>query len=307
MSTASNKPRVSIIDAPFGGGQPKDGARKGPEAIHNAGLDEAIAKAGWEVSKIDIVNAQPRTPETRIKNFRNPHYVGSYCNDLHTAVRNHINAGHLCLVLGGDHSIGAGSIAGVLEAKPDVFIVWVDAHADINTSVTSPSGNMHGMPVAILANICGEVPGFEWMKNDAKFDLSRVAYIGLRDVDDGEKEIMEKYNVMGFYMEDIKKSGIESVVQQILDRAGSRPIHLSFDIDALDPKAAPATGTPVHDGLTITQGEYVCRTLAATGRLTSMDLVEVNPDLAVTPADLEQTCRSAVQLVVSVLEGANKV
>jgi arginase len=171
-----------------------------------------------------------------------------------------------------------GTIAGTCAVYNDLCVIWVDAHADINTPETTTSGNLHGCPVAFLLGIVGQVPNYEWLKPCLKPD--RIVYIGLRDVDQGEKEILKKFGIKAFSMYHVDKYGIGKVVEMALDHVNpnrDRPIHLSFDVDALDPSVAPATGTPVRGGLSFREGHYICEAINETGCLVAMDLVEVNP------------------------------
>lgn len=174
-----------------------------------------------------------------------------------------------------------GTISGVLDAHPEACVVWVDAHADINTPQTSTSGNIHGMPLSFLLGIAGEIPKaesgpqpFSWIKPVLRPD--RLVYIGLRDVDDGEKKILREHNIRAFSMHEVDKYGIGRVVELALAHVnpdGNRPIHLSFDVDALDPSVAPSTGTPVRGGLTFREGHYICEAIAETGLLVGLDIM----------------------------------
>lgn len=174
-----------------------------------------------------------------------------------------------------------GTISGVLSAHPEACVVWVDAHADINTPQTSTSGNIHGMPLAFLLGIAGELPKaqsgpqpFSWIKPVLRPE--RLVYIGLRDVDEGEKKILREHKIRAFSMHEVDRFGIGRVVELALAHVnpnGDRPIHLSFDVDALDPSVAPSTGTPVRGGLTFREGHYICEAIAETGLLVGLDIM----------------------------------
>ena len=184
------------------------------------------------------------------------------------------------LLLGGDHSLSIGSILGSAAANPDLCVVWVDAHTDINTPLSTLSGNLHGMPVAVLLGLesCNTIPGFETF--EPCLTPNRVVYIGVRDLDPGEKQILRDLNIKAYSMREVELYGIARVVQMALDDVNperTRPIHLSFDIDGLDPREAPSTGTPVRGGLSFREGRFICEELNRTGLLVSMDLMEVNP------------------------------
>ncbi|CAG8770875.1 4090_t:CDS:2, partial [Ambispora leptoticha] len=157
-------------------------------------------------------------------------------------VQDHVKKGNLALTLGGDHSLAMGTVFGTFSVHPDAVLIWIDAHADINTPETTDSGNIHGCPVSFLMGIAGEVEGFEWLKPVLRPD--RLVYIGLRDVDLPEKKILKENNIAAYSMHEVDKYGIGKVVEMALDRVNpkrDRPIHLSFDVDALDPSVAPST------------------------------------------------------------------
>jgi len=193
--------------------------------------------------------------------------------------------GNFVLTVGGDHSIAAGSISAMHTQYPDLGVIWVDAHADANTPRTSPSGHYHGMPAAHLMGwFEGELKGFEWFK--PCLDESRLAYVGLRDIDPGEAALLKQSNVHVYTMRDVDKYGIANVIEKAIsaiDPNGRRPFHLSLDIDGVDPHFAPGTGTCARGGLTYREIHYVCEELALTERLVGMDLVEVNPSLDLAP------------------------
>jgi len=195
-------------------------------------------------------------------------------------VATHARNGQFVLTIGGDHSIAMGTISGTTAIYPDLCVVWVDAHADINTPDTTQSGNLHGCPLSFLLGLAGDVESYDWLK--PCLDFKNLVYIGLRDVDEGEKRILKQHNIKAFSMYEVDKYGIGKVVDMALDHVNpnrDRPIHLSFDVDALDPSVAPSTGTPVRGGLTFREGHYICEALAETGLLVALDLMEVNPML----------------------------
>jgi len=277
--TATMSHCLSIIGVPFSGGQPKAGVDRAPHELRNAGLIQLIQSAGWKVTHDEEIPIPKQFPEDTFHKAKRHHLVGSVCRQVCAAVSARARAGDFVLTVGGDHSIAAGSIAGILANQPDTFVVWVDAHADINTPEISESGNIHGMPLALLAHLCGKIPGFEYLDDVPPFNLQNLVYIGLRDVDPGEKEIMETRGVQGFYMHDVQSIGITSIMEKVVQYSGNKRIHLSFDVDGIDPEYMPATGTPVGAGLSQQDGEYICKRLASTERVRSFDLVEVNPEL----------------------------
>lgn len=186
----------------------------------------------------------------------------------------------LPVVIGGDHSIGTATVAAALENNPDTCVLWIDAHADINSPKTTDSGNLHGCPMSFVLGIDQESfpPEFGWVP--AKLKPGKIAYIGLRDVDAGEKAILKKYGIPAFSMYHVDKYGIGKVVEMALDKVNPDrkfPIHLSYDVDAIDPSFTPATGTRVEGGLTLREGLFVAEDVAQTGLLSSLDVVETNP------------------------------
>ncbi|MEQ2162025.1 hypothetical protein GOODEAATRI_015679 [Goodea atripinnis] len=207
-----------------------------------------------------------------------PRSVGAASKTLSSAVSRAVGAGHTLVMLGGDHSLAIGSVSGHAQQCPDLCVIWVDAHADINTPMTSPSGNLHGQPVAFM----------------------------LKD------HILKNLGIQYFTMRDIDRLGIQRVMEVALDHLlarKQRPIHLSFDIDAFDPSLAPATGTPVNGGLTYREGIYLTEEIHNTGLLSAIDLVEVNPILGPNQEAVEATASLAVDVIASSLgqtrEGAH--
>ena len=215
----------------------------------------------------------------------------------------------MVLTLGGDHSIAIGTLSGMSRAirerlNKDLAVIWVDAHADINTPEQSASGNIHGMPLAYLSGLATDKHPhpFAWLNDPEQVPISlqKLVYIGLRDVDRAEKRTLRKYGIKAFSMHDIDRHGIGKVMDMALEWiGGDTPIHLSFDIDALDPVVAPSTGTAVRRGLTLREGCFIAECVQETGALVSMDLVEVNPTLEAHGA--ESTISAGVDVVRAAL------
>jgi len=293
---------ISIVGAPFNGGQPKAGVEAAPKELREAGLQASLEKAGWKVTyNADVPVREIDAENDTHPGAKRPRYVGRFCEELCATVAERARAGDFVLTVGGDHSVAAGSIAGVLTVRPETVIIWVDAHADINSPATSDSGNIHGMPVALLAKLCGNVPGFEYLEKAPTLNLQNIIYIALRDVDSGEKKVLTDNKITAFHMPDVERLGIKEVVRQALEKAGTRPIHLSFDIDGIDPKYMPATGTPVHAGISLDDGIYICKQLAATRRVVSFDLVEVNLALGTSAEDKKTTLANSIKLAEGLL------
>jgi arginase len=209
-----------------------------------------------------------------------------------------VQGGRFPLVLGGDHSLSVGSIRGAAKHKR-LGVIWVDAHADFNTAETTPSGNIHGMPLAALCGLGDPRLVCLWDEPPPVVDPRRVAVIGARDLDPGEKRNLREAGVMVQSMEQIDRMGIVAALEKAIDRVSREVdgIYLSLDMDALDPRHAPGVGTPVPGGLTYREAHLVCEVVAETGKLAGMDIVEVNPILDVQ----NETARLAVEFIRSAL------
>jgi arginase len=266
---------VAFIGAGFCAGQSTTGVAHGPAALRASGLPEAVSQLGKQWSEVEIEfwtdpNLLEMSPDGGLHKVKE-------------AVEAAATAGAFALTIGGDHSIAAASIAGLATVYPELAIIWVDAHADANTPATSPSGNYHGMPAAHLMGWFNETPlGFEWLPKEGCIPEENLAYIALRDVDPTEAKMLRDSRVALFTMRDVDQLGIAKVVELALaavDPSGNRALHLSLDIDAVDPLFAPGTGTKASGGLTPREVRYVCTECARSQRLVGMDVVEVNPDL----------------------------
>ncbi|KAF3125725.1 Arginase, catabolizes arginine to ornithine and urea [Orbilia oligospora] len=279
---------LGVVAVAFSGGQPKAGVDRGPKAMIESGLlNEVKSELGYTIHFDDTIHSYETeilSEDPTVDNMKRPQSCSNVNHKLHTQTYEHASQGRLVLTLGGDHSIAIGSISGVSKAirerlnKP-LAVIWVDAHADINTYKSSPSGNIHGMPVAFLTGLCSH-DIFGWLKEEDRIPVDKLVYIGLRDVDSGEKKILRENKIKAFSMHDIDRYGIGRVVDMALEYIGDdTPIHLSFDVDACDPAHAPSTGTPVRGGLTLREGDFICEAVHQTGRLVAMDLVEVNPSI----------------------------
>ncbi|KAJ3017772.1 Arginase, catabolizes arginine to ornithine and urea [Thoreauomyces humboldtii] len=272
---------VGIVGAAFSGGQPRGGVEQGPARLVEFGLIDQLKGLGWKVDfdeKFPEYETLKPLVEKESGILKNVTYVSKVTESVANSVRSVVEKGHLALTLGGDHSLAMGTVGGSASVHKDVGVIWVDAHADINTPLTTETGNLHGCPVSFLMGLEGakDVPGFEWIK--PCLATNRIVYIGLRDVDAPEKKILKDNNIKAFSMHDVDKHGIGKIVEMALDYLGKeKPIHLSFDVDALDPTVAPSTGTPVRGGLTFREGHYICESLFETGNLVAVDIMEVNP------------------------------
>jgi arginase len=291
--------RIRVIGVPMDLGADRRGVDIGASAIRYAGLHDQLRSLGYSVN--DSGNLQVPLPESQP--VGNPHtkyleQIVQVAEELAAAVTRTLEAGDFPLILGGDHSIALGSITGVSAFYHDLGVLWIDAHGDFNTDETTPSGNIHGMVLAALAGI-GHPRLTGVGGRTPKIEPQSIAIVGVRDLDPGERELLRTRHVHVFTMTDIDRRGISSVMEEAIaavSRNGRR-IHLSLDLDALDPSEAPGVGTPVRGGLSYREAHLSMELIASSGRLCSMDVVEVNPIL-----DRENaTAALAVGLVLSAL------
>jgi arginase len=282
-------------------GAGRRGVDMGPSAIRIAGLHERLAALGHRV--VDEGDLVIRN----IEEMRIGHPRARYLAEITQAnralaarVERVLQRGHFPLVLGGDHSIAVGTISGVAahgrRLGKKLGVLWVDAHSDINTPSTSPSGNVHGMPLAALLGL-GPVPLRSIAGRFRKVDPDQVALVGIRSVDDGERNHLQRLGVHVYTMADIDRQGIHAVMERALADVtrGTGLVHVSFDLDAVDPSITPGVGTPVKGGLDYREAHLVMESLAAARVLTSLEIVEVNPILD----DRNRSAEFAVELVQS--------
>lgn len=302
---------LGVVAVGFSGGQCKPGVDAAPSALISSGLlTQLHEELGYDLHHDNTVHSYKDlmpASDPDYRNMKNPLAVSAVTQKLSEQVYAHAREGRCVLTLGGDHSIAIGSISGTAKAirerlGREMAVIWVDAHADINTPETSGSGNIHGMPVAFLSGLAKEKRQdvFGWLKEDNLISLKKLVYIGLRDVDRGEKLILRENGIRAFSMHDIDRHGIGRVMEMALGHIGNdTPIHLSFDVDALDPLWAPSTGTPVRGGLTLREGDYIAECVHETGSLIAMDLVEVNPTLepGINDIGAHETVRAGCSLV----------
>jgi arginase len=284
---------IHIIGVPLDLGGGRRGVDMGPSALRIAGLGERIASLGYTV--VDDGDLEVPIPETRHSGDPHKKYVAdiaSVCRNLYESARGVLDEGGLPLVLGGDHSLGAGSVAATAAwaqaQSRKIGLIWVDAHGDMNTPSSSTSGNVHGMPLAALLGAepaeLATIGGFR-----PKVDPERTVLIGLRNLDDRERERVREAGIHVFTMKDIDRSGIAEVMERAIELASrdTLGVHVSFDLDACDPSVAPGVGTPVKGGLDYREAHMVMEMLADSGTLAALDLVEVNPTLDVRNSTAE--------------------
>ncbi|MFJ1815018.1 arginase [Staphylococcus saprophyticus] len=272
---------VEIIGAPSTFGQRKLGVNLGPDAIRYAGIVARIEAIGLTVKDSGNINV----PELNLNKFnseqqglRNLEEIIETSETLSQSVSNSISNNHFPLILGGDHSIAIGSISGVSKHYENLGVIWYDAHGDLNIPEESPSGNIHGMPLRILAS-----DGDDKLVNIAnyapKVKPENIVLIGMRDLDVGERQYIKDNNIKTYTMAEVDRYGIKQVIKETIDYLKEKTdgIHLSLDVDALDPVETPGTGTRVLGGLTYRESHFALEFLHNSNLVTSMDLVEVNP------------------------------
>nr|AGT02771.1 arginase [Angomonas desouzai] len=288
---------VGLVLAPFSGGQEKFGVEEGPKYLLHAGMERDLRKLGWKTSIVEAFKSDEydnmRLDKTDVQGkVLLPKLVGHATQRVFEAVKKVAHQGHLPLTLGGDHSVAIGTVAAVLTKYPNAGLIWVDAHADINTMSGTESGHLHGCPVSILMGLDKEhIPKeFDWVPHLLKPE--KIAYIGLREVDEDEKRILAELNIAAFSMHHVDRFGINAVVEMAVKAVspnGDEPIMVSYDVDGIDPIYTPATGTPVRGGLNYREGLFLTERIAETGRLVALDVVECNPHLAATPDHAHNT------------------
>jgi arginase len=272
---------VTIVGAPLDLGQGRRGVDMGPSAIRYAGLEERLVSFGCTV--VDRGNVAAPEPEALAVADERARFLPEIleaCAGLATLVQEVVAGGSVPVVLGGDHSIALGTLAGLRAAAGATGgVVWIDAHGDLNTPASSPSGNVHGMPLAAALGLAGEGFAHEGLALPA-VEPDRVVLVGVRSLDPAERELIRSHGIRAITMTEIDRIGIERAMQEAIDRvSGGAFVHVSLDLDALDPEVAPGVGTPVKGGLTYREAHLACELLAEAGLVGSLELVEVNPIL----------------------------
>ncbi|SDR00454.1 arginase [Virgibacillus subterraneus] len=276
------KKNMSIIGVPMDLGQSRRGVDMGPSAIRYAGVVETLENLNYSINDLgDVPVSRPDSKfERQEDNLRNLQQVADANQKLAEMVDKEINGNHFPLVLGGDHSIAIGSLAGIAKHYENLGVIWYDAHGDLNSGDTSPSGNIHGMPLAVslgignekLTNILGYQP---------KIKPENIVIIGARSLDPGEKDLIKESGINVYSMHEVDRLGMPAVMSQAIDYLKNRTdgVHLSLDLDGLDPEEAPGVGTPVIGGLSYRESHLAMEMLAESNILTSAEFVEVNPIL----------------------------
>jgi arginase len=295
---------VHLIGVPLDLGAGRRGVDMGPSAIRIAGLSERLTALGCVV--VDRGDLAAPIPETREQQHEHKKYIteiAHVCQQVYETARESLMTNAVPIVLGGDHSLAAGSVAAAADwarttRRAPIGLIWVDAHGDMNTPSTSPSGNVHGMPLAaLLGQEPAELASIGRFKPKVRHE--HTVLIGVRNLDQREKELVRESRVHVFTMKDIDRQGIAKIAEQAIELAGSDTagIHVSFDMDVCDPSIAPGVGTPVKGGLNYREAHLLMEMIADSGRLTSLDVVEVNPTLDVR----NTTAQLGTELALSAL------
>jgi arginase len=287
---------VAVIGAGLDLGAGRRGVDMGPSAIRYAGLDERIEQLGRRCEDWgDVEAAVPEATVVVDERVRYLPQIKEICGRIAGLVARAAADGLLPLVLGGDHSIAIGTLGGLARAHGPGGVLWLDAHGDLNRPETSPSGNVHGMPLAAAMGLAGQ----EFESDDyvlPAVEPRRVALVGVRSLDRGERELLTELEARVFTMSDLDRVGTERALREALDHvAGEGFVHVSLDMDVVDPDAAPGVGTPVRGGLSYREAHLAMELVAESGLAGSLEVVEVNPIL-----DREnETAKLAVELVAS--------
>lgn len=286
---------IRILGVPMDLGQMRRGVDMGPSAIRYAELQQRLTRIGLDVTdsgnvSVPVVEEIDHDPRDGI--MHNASAISKVCWEVHEQVRAALAAGERVITLGGDHSIALGTISAALMQPGKVGVLWIDAHGDFNTPETTPSGNVHGMVVSSLMGMCPDVLTI----GDVRLKPEQIVQIGIRDLDAEEKVALGRSGIKVFTMRSVDELGMAAVVREALQALGDvDALHISFDMDSLDPSVASGVGTPVPGGLTYREAHLLLEMLADDGRVRSLDLVEVNPILDQHNA----TAECAVELAAS--------
>jgi arginase len=295
---ADRKQPIAVIGAPLDLGSGRRGVDMGPSAIRYAGLATRLKKLGRRLEDWgNVESAVAEAAEMGDTSVRFLQQVLRTCERIAALVKRAAQGGYVPLVLGGDHSVALGSLGGLASLHGPGGVIWIDAHGDLNTPQTTPSGNVHGMVLAAALGLAGETfASAEWPLPSV--DQARVALIGVRSLDPGERERVHELGVKVFTMSDVDRLGVEHAVRESLAHvAGPGFVHLSVDMDAVDPEVAPGVGTPVRGGLSYREAHLALELISEADVVDSIDVVEVNPIFD----RQNETGELAVELVASAL------
>ncbi|XP_053210081.1 arginase-1-like [Panonychus citri] len=316
-SSQQSTKRIGLVGGCFDKGQPKEGVELGPKVIRANGLIQRFEnhhidyKDYGDISVKDIednqANNQPLEPIKGL--LKNTTIIANYSKLLSDKVYQCLQEDRISLNLGGDHTLAIGSLLGHFRHNQKFSVLWIDAHADVNTEFTTTTGNLHGMSLSFfLQGIQSEYENSPQLTKlfhsiQPNLNSSSLCYIGLRDLDPLERHLLDSLQIKYFTMGDVDKLGISEITSralEILKPTESKPLHVSFDVDSLDPSYAPSTGTPVPGGLTLDEAQTLAKTINSTNLLKCLDWVEVNPKIG-SPKDSTKTVDNSIKLILSFL------
>lgn len=289
---------INLIGVPLYFGCDKKGVDLSPDILRNNGLIDILEKHNHKVFDLGNLHVKQMSEQDKFKDNKSMKYLSPVVelnNNLAQSVYCSLNSGYFPLVIGGDHALGLGSICGASKHfNNDLAVIWIDAHGDINTDKTTPSGNIHGMPLAAAMGL-GNESLTDIYFNDRKVNPKNVYIIGARALDQGELDLMKEVDLKLWKTSEVKELGCEKIINDILtnlNKKGITNVHISYDIDSLDANIVPGTGTPVENGLNVDEVNYILEKLLKSGLITSMDFVELNTKLDST----DQTLNVALEL-----------
>lgn len=297
---------INLIGVPINYGCDREGAEQGPSTLRENHLVDLIKNSKYKVYDLGDLTIPKVSPEEKYTGHNHMKYLNQVVEintNLAEQVYSSLKADNFPFVIGGDHSLGMGSIAGAAKIFNEIAVIWIDAHGDINTDETSPSGNIHGMPLAASMDV-----GHSSLTNiyfeGQKVKPENVYILGARDLDPGEVQLAKDINLNLYTMEIVRERGLEDVLNEIITKVNSSKVdgvHLSFDIDVLDKSIVPGTGTAVSEGFELEEGKLVFSKLLGEGFVNSMDFVELNPLLDDPDGKTTKSCLEMIKHIFNVL------
>ncbi len=291
-------PTLGLIGASYGFGQKKFGVELGPALLRKHGFPFLLEQFKYLVNDMgDLL---------QVKNLSK----GQMYENLYQQTLNMVQTNDFNLMMGGDHSVSIATVSALLDVYPNLSVIWVDAHADMNTPQTSPSGNLHGMPLSHLMGLVSPdyIGDMNWFKT--KLNPKKLAIIGVRDIDPGEQKIIQQLGIQTVSAYEVQQQGMKKTIHQVLqaiDPSGDSPLHLSFDIDSMDPQFAKATGLHVPNGLNIEHIRSLGHLLKHTNQLVSAEFVELNPLMATSAEEIKSSIYVITEIVSHLLSDTNSL
>ncbi len=298
---------INLIGVPLKYGCDRDGAQLGPATLRENGIINIIKKNGHTVHDMGDIYVPYVSPEDKYKDHPKMKYLNTVAevnSNLANNVYCSLKGQGFPFIIGGDHALGAGSIAGASKFFKDMAVIWIDAHGDINTSETSPSGNLHGMPLAASMNV-GHPTLTNIYYDGQKVKPENVYILGGRDIDPGEFALADELKLNMYTMEIVRERGLDNILSEIIEKIKASKVdgvHISFDIDVLDSSLVPGTGTPVIDGFNMDEGKKIFTTLLGEKFVTSMDFVELNPKIDNEDGRTTKNCIEMLEHIFKIIE-----